>query len=236
MSLKHPGMNGLPAGGIEPKHPSIVQAICQVMSEIQSALKKSAYNKNGNYHYASADDVYGSIVQKMAAAGLTIDALEVEQPTMVWIQGKDRKIEHIKVTYQFVQSTAEATWTHDTCRRTVLVPLNGPQSFQVAQSYAEKAYYRSLFKIPTGDVEVDVSLFDDLDNVMGEEDTMNPSSAKRHGIWERAKSDIESAESIMDLASIDSKYRAKIPRQWKDPYQDLIAGRQAQLDAVGADL
>jgi hypothetical protein len=33
--------------------------------------------------------------------------------------------------------------------------ITGPQSFQAAQSYNEKAFLRSLFKIPTGDMDLD---------------------------------------------------------------------------------
>ncbi len=52
-------------------------------------------------------------------------------------------------------ATSEATWTDKRSRRTLYIQVTGPQTFQAAQSYAEKAYLRSLFKIPTGDMDLD---------------------------------------------------------------------------------
>src|SRR5690606_40790208 len=60
-----------------------------------------------------------------------------------------------KAEFGFILATEDATWTHDSLKRSLFIQITGPQTHQAAQSYAEKAFLRSLFKIPTGDMDLD---------------------------------------------------------------------------------
>ena len=140
-------------------HSSIVQAICMVQSSIGSVAKDSR-NQHGGYNFASTDAVYAMVTKKMAEAGLMVLCLEDGTPEIKRVETKDAKGD-AKISqwglfvFQFVLATSEATWTDKNCRRSLFLQLTGPQSFMAAQSYAEKAFLRSLFKLPTGDADLD---------------------------------------------------------------------------------
>lgn len=133
---------------------SIVAAICAIKSTIET-VKKSRKNAHGGYEYASADDVYGALSRKMGEVGLAIVPLEMEV-TFIDHTSKDGKpTRWLQAKYQFVFATADSTWTHEKCARTVMIQFTGTQSSQAAESFASKTFYRSLFKLPTGDADVE---------------------------------------------------------------------------------
>lgn len=142
---------------------SIVKAIAAVMLGM-TAVKKSQHNKHGNYNYSSADDIYAALSLKMAEAGLIALCLEDGEPEIKIVEkdgtDKDGKAfttrkQWLKVNYKFVLATETDTWTDDGARRSLFIEILGPQTFQAAQSYAEKSWLRSLFKIATGDMDLD---------------------------------------------------------------------------------
>lgn len=134
---------------------SIVKSICAVMANLE-AVKKSQKNQHGGYMFASTDDIYAAITRKMGEVGLVCLCLEEAAPEITRSESKDGKAaQWMKMAYSFVLATADATWSDPRSRRTLIIQITGPQTFQAAQSYAEKSYLRSLFKIPTGDVDLD---------------------------------------------------------------------------------
>ncbi len=136
-------------------HGSIVKAICAVMSTLE-AVKKSQNNKHGGYAFASTDDIYAAVTKKMGEVGLVCLALEDGKPEIERFPDKDGHPKPwLKVAYCFVLATEEATWIHPDSRRSLFIQITGPQTFQAAQSYCEKSFLRSLFKIPTGDMDLD---------------------------------------------------------------------------------
>lgn len=142
----------------EALHGSVVKAICKVQSSLD-AVKKSQKNAHGGYMFASTDDIYAEIMRRMADAGLVILSLE-DECEIQRVESTDRD-GHLKVTqwarlvFSFVLATEEATWTDKRSKRTLFIQVTGPQTFQAAQSYAEKAFMRALFKLPTGDMDLD---------------------------------------------------------------------------------
>lgn len=220
--FRHHGQSGATIG---PMPSSIVQAVCQVMASLQ-AVKKSARNQHGSYNYASADDIYAAVVLRMAESGLMITALEAKEPTI--IDATDKKGERTKwakITFQFVLATSEASWTDATCTRTVMLQILGPQTFMAAQSYCEKAFLRSLFKLPTGEMELD-----EIYTIQDEERRpASSAAAKRNGVWDQVQEVISKAEDLSELAQIDTEWRGKIPKQWKDPFSDLLASRNQEI-------
>ena len=144
-----------PVAPVAPIPPSIVQAICVVM-ETMEAVKKSQKNQHGGYMFASTDDIYAAVTAKMGKAGLILLTLEDSPPEFKEGKDKDGKtVYRMRVSYAFVLATKDGTWADSRNRRTLVLPYTGPQAAQAAQSYVEKTYLRSLFKIPTGDQDLD---------------------------------------------------------------------------------
>lgn len=134
--------------------PSIVEAVCKVMAGID-AVKKSQKNMHGNYLFASTDDIYAEIIRKQAAAGLMVMCLEENVPEITRVEKDGKTSQWAKFTFSFVLATKDATWADPRSRRTLYVMVNGPQTFQAAQSYASKAFLKSLYMLPTGDMDLD---------------------------------------------------------------------------------
>jgi hypothetical protein len=133
---------------------SIVKAIGAVQSQIE-AVKKSQKNTHGGYMFASTDDIYAAVTAKMGEVGLTViameDRLEIKEG-----KASDGKISRwLELVMHFVLATQDDTWDDPRNKRTIFVQITGPQTFQAAQSYCEKAFLRALFKIPTGDMDID---------------------------------------------------------------------------------
>lgn len=133
---------------------SIVKAVCAVQTTVD-AVRKSQKNTHGGYMFASTDDIYAAVTQKMGKIGLLCLCLEGEAEIQRHKNKEGREVPWLRAIYHFVLATEDATWTDPKSRRTVLAQITGPQTFQAAQSYAEKSYLRSLFKIPTGDMDLD---------------------------------------------------------------------------------
>lgn len=143
---------------VEPANPipsSIVIAIAAVMRSLE-AVEKSNKNTHGGYNFASTDDIYAAVTKKMGEIGLVVIAMEEAPPEIKTVVGKEGKpSQWMRISHLFILATKDATWTDRRCRRTLTLQITGPQSFQAAQSYNEKAFLRSLFKIPTGDMDLD---------------------------------------------------------------------------------
>lgn len=150
--------------GPDPIPGTIVQAICQVQSQL-GAVKKSQRNQHGGYNFASTDDIYAEVMRAMAAAGLVVLPCEREAE-IVRVEKEGKTSQWLRVVFGFMLATSEHSWTDETAKRTLYIQVTGPQTFQAAQSYAEKAYLRSLFKIPTGDMDLDATAQADTEEDM----------------------------------------------------------------------
>lgn len=206
--------------------PSIVRAIAEIQHSMAS-VKRDGRNGHGGYDFASTDAIYAAISVKMGQAGLTMltleDELEIKVIDGVDKQGNVKKDKWCKFSFQFVLATEEGTWTDERCRRSLFIQITGAQTFMAAQSYAEKSFLRSLFKIPTGDL--------DLDALPQDGDVQRPSSAsaKRDGMWETFQNELESADDITAVLDIEQRYGSQMPRKWKTPMYDALASRRETL-------
>lgn len=141
---------------------SIVQALCQIMVTVE-AVKKSQRNQHGGYNFASTDDIYAAVTRKMGEVGLVLLSLEDRcEIRRIEKDGKTAQWAHME--FSFVLATTADTWTDARAKRTLYIQVTGPQTFQAAQSYVEKAYLRSLLKLPTGDLDLDSMPQDDADD------------------------------------------------------------------------
>lgn len=147
------GNDGHSHRGVTPVPSSIVQALCQIMVTVE-AVKKTSKNQHGGYNFASTDDIYAAVTRKMGEVGLILLSLE-DRCEIKRIEKDGKTAQWAHMEFSFVLATTSDTWTDARAKRTLYIQVTGPQTFQAAQSYVEKAYLRSLLKLPTGDMDLD---------------------------------------------------------------------------------
>lgn len=135
--------------------PAIAQATIIVMRSIGTIIK-SERNEHGRYDYASVDDFLAMVRPACAEAGLLIKPICVSSRGVILDvvdkDGKDKKRRIIQFKFKMrLIHESGVTFTDNEDIREVWVDYTGPQCFQAAESYALKAYMRTLFQIPTGD-------------------------------------------------------------------------------------
>ncbi len=133
--------------------PAIAAAIVAVKKQVRQ-LGVDEDNKFAGYKYVSVDKFYATVGPIMAEAGLaliideTSSAIEISESTE-----RDGKVK--KTPWLFVQYSLafmhESGAVSAPMRRSLAMPINGPQTYGAAQSYIEKQFLRQVFKIPTGD-------------------------------------------------------------------------------------
>ncbi len=201
------GNGGAVAGGVTPIPSSIVQALCQIMVTVD-AVKKSQRNQHGGYNFASTDDIYAAVTRKMGEVGLILLSLE-DRCEIKRIEKDGKTAQWAHMEFSFVLATTADTWTDQRAKRTLYIQVTGPQTFQAAQSYVEKAYLRSLLKLPTGDMDLDS--MPQADNEEDQNDLLAPrkrkssAAAKRDGTdvaFNELRGAISGADSPADLALI----------------------------------
>lgn len=205
-----------------PIHGSIVKAICKIQMSLE-AVKKSTKNAHGGYMFASTDDIYAALTKKMGECGLVLMSGETDCE-IVRLEKEGKTSQWLKATFSFTLATEEATWTDPSARRTLFIQVTGPQTFQAAQSYAEKAYMRSLFKLPTGDLDLDS--LPQADTEEGQVALSQPgkrkssSSAKKDGtdkVFNEIRRDIASATSadhLRHLREVHAEAWTEAPARW----------------------
>ena len=136
-------------------------------------------------------------------------------------------------------ATEEGTWSDANARRTLFIQVTGAQTFQAAQSYAEKSYLRSLFKLPTGDMDLD-----GMPQADNEEDAMalaapakrKSSSASKKDGTDKRFNEIKTMivdrtgqrEALIRLRSELALEWGEMPARWADLLNDEYE------DALGA--
>lgn len=225
---------------------SIVKAICEIKRSLE-AVAKTGRNGHGGYNFSSTDDIYAALARKMGQVGLVIMPLE-EKCEIVRIDktdkdGKPHTVQWLNVEYSFVLATDEDTWADNRSKRTLFIQITGPQTFQAATSYAEKAYLRSLFKIPSGDMDLDSM---PEGETMESQHALNGNGAKRKSssaakkdgtdkTYEALISAIKGATNAEVLQQIPELYCdeiATLPRQWHELYQHTYEDRMDEFRAV----
>lgn len=232
--------------GVDQIPGSIIRAISQIMS-VTGAVSKSQHNHHGNYKFASTDDIYATLTRKMGEVGLVILLTELSSEVVridtTDKDGKPKITQWLKVKYQFWLATDKDTWTHPTNVRTLFIQVTGPQTFQAAQSFAEKSYLRSLFKIPTGDLDLDAmpqSEFEDEQVTLATRKRKSSAQSKRDGSGEAfnaLRTKIRDALTLNDLRELKTTHADAIsewPAQWADLIDDEFATRFDELRARAA--
>lgn len=221
---------------------SVVKAICAVQLGLDGAVKKTSYNQQGGYKFASTDDIYASVTKLMGEAGLSILCLEdsVEIKRFETEKNGDKKtVQWGLFQFSFVVAASDgATWQHPSLKRTVYVQILGAQTFQAAQSYAEKAFLRSLFKLPTGDMDLDSmpqgETEEDQVALSSPRKRKSSSGAKKDGttnVFEEIRAAIRDATSRQALIQVRTDYAdewGQMPMKWDEllnnEYEDKLLG------------
>lgn len=221
--------------------PEIVKAICKVQSGMQ-AVKRDGKNQHGNYAFASTDAVYAALALKLAEVGLAILCLEEEVPEIRRTESNGKTVQWGRFVFSFILATDQATWSDPRWRRTLYLQITGPQSFMAAQSYAEKALLRSLFKIATGDIDLDAmpqaETEEQQEALAGNgRKRKSSSAAKKDGTTETfngLRAAISSAPSLDDLMTLKSEYAeavAEMPERWASLIDEEFISKSDELRA-----
>ncbi len=189
---------------------AIAAAIVAVKKQIRQ-LGDDTKNVHGGYAYVSVDKFYERIGKLMADAGLAL--LIDETATDVRLSDKSQN------PWLFAQYTL--SFMHESgamsggLRRSIALPISGPQAYGSAQSYIEKQFLRQIFKVPTGDRDADETAPDTGVPNRTEAVTRappqrqkaaEPPSANRADAQKRyneMKNEIDASPTIADLDTID---------------------------------
>jgi hypothetical protein len=128
---------------------AVADAVNKVAKEIQK-LDKDSSNHHARYDYASIDKFLEDIGPKCAEHGLIILQDEIGASPL---EGVDKLIMEFKYNFWLAHTSGEIAMAP--LRRTVHLPMVGPQTSGQAQSYALKMLMRSLFRVPTGEPDGD---------------------------------------------------------------------------------
>lgn len=135
----------------------IASAIIAVKKQVKQ-LGSDEKNDHGGYRYVSVDKFYERIGPMMAEAGLALLIDETETEVRV-TETTDRSGTIRRTPWLFAQYSLafmhEGGETSAPMRRSLAMPITGPQSYGAAQSYVEKQFLRQVFKIPTGEKDAD---------------------------------------------------------------------------------
>lgn len=222
---------------------SIVKAICTIKCSLD-AVPKTQRNSHGGYMFSSTDDIYAAVARKMGQVGLVVIALEDNCEIKRFDKpGKDGVVQTVQwahLEYSFVLATEDDTWTDRRAKRTLYIQVTGPQTFQAATSFAEKAYLRSLFKLPSGDMDLDAmpqaETMEGQHAVNGNGAKRKTSAAaKREGFdktFDEIKTKIATAATAELLEQIPDLYAEEIgqmPRAWGEIIENTYEDRMAEL-------
>ena len=130
--------------------PAIAAAIVEVMAGVK-ALGSDERNTHGGYTYVSVDKFYDRIGKLMAGAGV---ALLIDEVSTDVKASEKSGAPWLFAQYELRFLHKSGALSHP-LRRSIALPINGPQTYGAAQSYIEKQFLRQVFKVPTGEKDAD---------------------------------------------------------------------------------
>src|SRR3990167_4773530 len=130
--------------------PEIAAAIIAVKKHVKQ-LGADDKNEHGRYNFVSVDKFYATIGKLMADAGL---ALLIDE-TSTEVRGSDKSGNPWLFAQYLLSFMHEGGAMSAGLRRSIALPISGPQAYGAAQSYIEKQFLRQVFKVPTVDKDAD---------------------------------------------------------------------------------
>ncbi len=205
----------------------ISDAICQVQTHVD-AITKDNENDHGGYNYASVDQVYASLTLKLGQVGLAIIPIEAAPMKILQLQGKNGPQKWARFLFGFIYSVGDVTWYCPYNTETLLVQVTGPQSFGAAKSYASKAHYRALFKIPTGDLDLDEIPQEESEEEAGKRLAKKPARKKKVEVYDEDKS-ADIGKTFFAFFCDDKSIRKGLDSKTLDEW---VANNGAELDKL----
>jgi len=143
--------------------PDMPIEIQECVSEVQKHIEvvaKADKNDFAKYSYASADAIYGQITNKLGNVGLVIAPYLLAQVELKKVETTDKQGQLVIkqwcfCRFGFALAAKGKTYAPLQFEEPVFAEYLGPQTLQAAKSYAQKSFLRGLFKIPTGEVDLD---------------------------------------------------------------------------------
>ena len=209
---------------IEPIPPSIVKAVTHVTGAL-GTVAKDGTNEYDQYDFTSTDNIYSAASKPMAEVGLAVICLEAEPVEVATRDTPKGKKQWGRFVFQFVLACGEDTWTDATCRRTLFIEIARPTSFMAAQSYAEKSFLRSLFKIATGDPDIE-----QLDDIAPPKQRRSKASLKAEGgEFDQWKERVAQCSELTALADEEKKAYSTFPKSWHTNVAEEVERKKATL-------
>lgn len=237
-------VTSIPVQAVAPIPGPIVSAVCQIQVTVE-AIKKTHRNQHGNYTFASTDDIYAGLTRKMGEVGLICLAMEDRDVEIIRVEKDGKTSQWAKFVFVFVLATKDSTWTDPKNRRTLYIQVTGPQTFQAANSYAEKSYLKSLFKLPTGDMDLDSMPQGDTEedqvalSGIGKAKRKSSAEGKRDGSVKKfnaLRADITAAQGAIECREVwvrSADFLSTAPRAW---YETLLEDYSVAMGGFGVEV
>ena len=131
--------------------PPLLRDLAVRIAAVMRAVRSLAYdatNTHADYDYASADKFYEALRQPLAEAELAVRCDEVDCRLFTVPNRDGRPALHGRFVYElgFVGYPGAE-------RRSIVLQLLGPQSFQAAETYVRKYWLRGKFLVATGETD-----------------------------------------------------------------------------------
>jgi hypothetical protein len=178
---------------------AIAQAIIAVKKQVRQ-IGQDERNEHGKYRYVSVDRFYERIGPMMAEAGIALLIDETDSEVKEGKSGSPWLFAHYALAFMHEDGSVSAPM-----RRSLAMPINGPQTYGAAQSYIEKQFLRQVFKIPTGEK--------DADETAQGEDAPARSASRGNGAT-RSPQRPQAATAPSDAA-------AQMSKRWKEIAHDI---------------
>ncbi len=136
--------------------PKIVKAIASVQAKVVK-LEKGEKNDFGGYKYTSVDQIYDLTRGLMAEAGLIIIPVELRPTTLKSVETSKGTKQWGEFHIGFVLAVEDEQFFDERASETLFCQIEGTQTFHAAKSYAQKTFLRGLFKISTGELDLDAT-------------------------------------------------------------------------------
>ncbi|MGI9521259.1 MAG: ERF family protein [Hyphomicrobiaceae bacterium] len=206
----------------------IASAIAAVKAGI-SRVARDGRNDFDKYDYASTDAIYDNVRAAMAEHNLVIICLEAEPTEIKPVKttdkvGRDVTRQWGRFLFQFVLVCGEDTWTDARASRSLFIEISRPTAFMAAQSYAEKSFLRSLFKIPTGDKDLE-----QIDDDRSAKPRSQASFKKDGAEWQQFERDVADCDDLTTLMNLQSDAFRVFPKRWQTTIAEVVDTRKVNL-------
>jgi hypothetical protein len=205
---------------------AIAQAIIAVKKQVRQ-IGQDERNEHGKYRYVSVDRFYSIIGPMMAEAGIALLIDETDSEVKEGKSGSPWLFAHYALAFMHEDGSVSAPM-----RRSLAMPINGPQTYGAAQSYVEKQFLRQVFKIPTGEKDADDTAQADNDRAAPrEERDLNPTLDNQERAALEAQYSAEGkdanwrpprrAPQRQQAAPAPSDAAGEVSKRWKEIAHDI---------------